>query len=67
MIADPERLIGKRFSADFRVEAVGVQPYTEETLVVLYQHGERVELSLGELSALIESGFAVELPDMEGR
>lgn len=63
MIANPQRLVGKRFSADFRVVAVADPPYTEETIVIIHKHGDHAELSLGELSAIIESGFAVELPE----
>lgn len=63
MIRNPLGLVGKRFSADFRVAGIGPPPYTEDTVVVIYKHGERCELSLGELSTLIETGFVVELPE----
>lgn len=61
----PEDLVGRRFVADFRVAAIGESETgkDEDRQVVLYMHGERFAISLGELTALVDSGMVVEAPE----
>ena len=57
-------LLGRRFVCDFRVASIGAVPAggaAEDRTVTLYMYGEQCEITYGELRALIESGFVVEV------
>lgn len=56
-------MVGQRFVCDFKVVSVDGPPYTEDSVVAIYLHGERCEITLGELSTLIETGFVMEIPE----
>lgn len=64
---DPEWLLGRQFECRFRVVGVGaatVDP--DDRVVALHMHGERAEISLGELATLVERGFVVESGPVAG-
>lgn len=57
-------LLGRRFVADFTVIRLcgspDGDPEAAERLVVVQMHGDRFEISLGELKQLVQTGFVVE-------
>lgn len=60
----PEKLIGRRFTVDLRVVAIEPgRPDDGERMVTVHMHGDRAELSLEELTAMIEAGFLMEIPE----
>ena len=64
MLRSPERYIGRKYVADVRVVAVAPGAPGDGTRVVtLIMHGDRAEISLAEFSALVESGFLMEVPE----
>lgn len=65
MIDDPDALVGRRYIADFRVVRVEPGPCGDGTRrVVLRMFGaDGAEISLEELSVLVESGFVMEVPE----
>jgi hypothetical protein len=63
-VTDPEKLIGKRFVTDLRVVAVAPgAPDDDERMVTVHLHGDRAQLALRELAAMIDAGFLVEVPE----
>ena len=64
MIRDPEKLIGKRYTCEFRVVEVEPGPPGLGTRqITLYMYGEKYTLSLEEVSTLIETGFVMEVEE----
>jgi len=61
--ADPHELIGKRFTADFRVVGIRDGASEEQMAVEIHLYGDRYELSVRELRALVESGLVTEVPE----
>jgi len=57
-------LLGKRFTTDFKVVRLGASPDGDpehpDRPVTLQMHGDRFEISLGELKTIVQNGFVVE-------
>ncbi len=60
----PEKLIGRRYVADLRVVAIAPgAPNDGSRAVTVHMHGDRAEISLEELTTMINAGFLMEMPD----
>lgn len=57
----PDTLLGRRFTCDLRIVAIGPGPNFLLTL-----HGDRFVISIEELREIIERGFITEVDDRRG-